>query len=434
MSASEPKGPAPTRAGNGFAALYRRARAVHPEFPRFIAAAGFMAVCAGVFDNTYNNYLWEQFRISPTGRGNLEFIREFPGLMNAALMGLLVALPETRAAALAALVTGIGVAGFAVKSDNWWMMLGFTLLWGAGSHIIMPLRSSLAMSLGGESARGRRLGQVAAARTGCNMLGAAAVWLIFALGREPTPTSTSFEPPRVAEWRFDAAFYLAAAACLGGALLFNALRSVGSHERRPVFVVKRRYWLYYVMNVLFGARRQVFTTFGTWVLVTVFHQTPATFAKLAIVTSALGIFFNPCVGRLIDRWGERKVLLIDSCMLLLVCLGYASARRIGLSDSGALAWIMVCFVVDRLCFAVTMAQETYMAKIAETKEDLTASLSMGVTINHLIAMSVPSLGGRLWDACGAYEPVFLAAAGVAVLMFASASLVRTPEPAVSHSA
>ena len=403
--------------------LYRRIEAVHPELPKYLAAVALMAVCSGVFENTYNNYLYEQFRISPVARGNLEFIREFPGLINVLLMGALAALPETRIAALAALVTAVGMAGLGIKGDNWWLMLLFTLFWGAGSHLIMPIRSSLTMGFGGQTKRGRRLGQVGAVGIAGSIIGAAIVWLVFD-GLTRNAPSAGVDPG-IEKWQFDITFYIAAAACVGAAFFFLRLTNVGSHAKRPALVLKPKYWLYYVLNVLFGARKQVFLTFGRWVLVVVFKQRPSTFAKLSIVGSAIGIGFTPLVGRLVDRIGERKVLIVDSIVLMIVCLGYGGARHLGLSESGALTVVFACYVLDQLFFAVGMARDTYMSKIAESEDDLTASLSVGISINHLIAMTVPAAGGLLWQARG-YEAVFMAAGGVALLMTIFASMIRVP--------
>lgn len=403
--------------------LQARLRAVHPELPTYLLAIALMSVCSGIFENTYNNYLYGQFRIPATTRGNLEFVREFPGLINAPLMGALSSLPETHVAGLAAWVTALGMAGLGILGQNWWIMLLCTIFWGIGSHLIMPLRSSMTMSLGGETKRGRRLGQVGAVGIVGSILGAGIVWLVFQSFGRGQRAEGMMRP--VDEWQYDLTFYLAAAACAGAGVAFHLLRKVGSRTRRPTFVIKRKYWLYYVLNVLFGARKQVFLTFGRWVLVTVFNQQPATFAKLSILGSLLGIPFNTMLGRMLDRFGERAVITANSLALLLVCVGYGSAKHLGLSDFWALMLVYATYLTDQVVFAMEMARDTYMAKIAETPDDLTASLSVGISINHIVAMSVPSLGGMLWAAYG-YETVFMAAAGVAVLMAVFSSRVRVP--------
>jgi predicted MFS family arabinose efflux permease len=143
------------------------------------------------------------------------------------------------------------------------------------------------------------------------------------------------------------------------------------------------------------------------------------------------VLFNPVLGRLVDRLGERKVLVFDSFVLMLVCFGYGGAKHLGLPDFWALMLVFACFIVDQLFFAVGMARDTYMAKIAESPRDLTASLSLGISINHLIAMTVPSFGSMLWKAYG-YESVFMAAGVVAIMMTFFASRIRVPHQQETH--
>jgi len=399
--------------------LYRRATAVHPELPLYLLALTLLAGSDGLVANVYDNYIWHQFHFQPQGRGDLELIREFPGLLNVALLAIFACMRETRVAAIAAGVAAVGMAGFGIKGDNVWLMFGYTLLWSTGTHMIMPLSSSLTMELGGETKKGRRLGQVSAVRTIGSVIGAAVVWLVFGEAKVSGGAQT---------WQFNLTFFLGAATACAAAFAFLGIKSVGSSAERPKFVMRERYWLYYALNILWGARKQVFLTFGRWVLVTVFLQQPTTFAVLAIVGAAAAIGFNPMVGHLVDRWGERTVLVADSALTVLVCLGYAGAQHLGLSDRGALAVIIVCFVADGILMATGLARDTYVAKSAPNRDELVATLSMGVTINHLVSMVVPRYGGMLWKRRG-YESVFLVAAGLAVLNGIMSGMIRVPKRA-----
>ena len=142
------------------------------------------------------------------------------------------------------------------------------------------------------------------------------------------------------------------AAC--AAVAFVSIRGVGRQTGRPRLIVRRRYWLYYLLCVLFGARKQVFITFGPWVLIKVFHRSVSTFAKLRIVNSLLTAFTHPFIGNLIDRWGERRVLMVDSFLLMVVCLGYGVSHRFGSAGASGLAF--ACFVLDEVMFGFGMAR------------------------------------------------------------------------------
>ncbi len=205
------------------------------------------------------------------------------------------------------------------------------------------------------------------------------------------------------------------------------LMAVPEHSKqREKLVVRKKYWLYYVLCVLFGARKQVFITFAPWVLVKIFGEPASTFAKLWMVSAVIGVFFQQELGTLIDRWGERRVLMADGVILIVLCLLYGFAGKLGFGRYTV--WVLYgCYILDQLLFGVENARSAYMAKIAETPEDVSASLTMGISINHAVSMVIPWVGGKyLWERFG-YQWVFVAASGVAALTTLAASMVRTPD-------
>ncbi|MEW5867571.1 MAG: hypothetical protein AB1774_12065 [Bacillota bacterium] len=133
------------------------------------------------------------------------------------------------------------------------------------------------------------------------------------------------------------------------------------------------------------------------------------------------------MGRLVDSWGERKILMAEAAILILVCLGYASAG--GSTPAGislGLYLVYACFVADQLLMAVGIARTTYLHKIAEAPEDFTPTLALGVSLDHVVSMGVPALGGMLWAAMG-YRYVFVAAAVIALVNLVVAAQISLPE-------
>jgi hypothetical protein len=100
--------------------------------------------------------------------------------------------------------------------------------------------------------------------------------------------------------------------------------------------------------------------------------------------------------------------------MLGICLGFAFSANVTLLCS--------LFVIDNLMFATRIARTTYLARIAEQKSDLPATLSLGVTADHMVSMTIPAVGGLLWNAAGS-SMVFIAAAGVAVIGFFAARMI-----------
>lgn len=379
---------------------------MNPQLRLFLAAMVLLGIAGGIFETSFNNFVSDNFNLPADRRGFLEFPRELPGFLTALFAGLLFFLPETYIGAVAALAIGLGMFGMAFWGGGWYAMLFFMTLWSIGTHLIMPVRSSIGMTLATSSEKGRRLGQIQSFGIAAGIVGCAVVWIAMqylGLG-----------------YRF--ILIVGGAAGVAAALAMWAMRLPDAHLERPKFVWRKEYWLYYVLSFLFGARKQVFITFGPWVLVKVFDQPVWIFAQLWIAASVLGIFFQPALGRFIDRFGIRLVLAWDAALVFLLCLGYAFSPM--LPDKTLALWVLyACLVADQLLFGTGMARDIYMARIATRPEDVAPSLSLGVTINHVVSMSIPSIGGLVWMGYG-YEWVFVAAAGIALLMLFFTRMIR----------
>ena len=150
-----------------------------------------------------------------------------------------------------------------------------------------------------------------------------------------------------------------------------------------------------------------------------------------MVIAGIGnLAFRPWLGKMIDRFGERPILMLDGVALGLICLGYGYAEWLLGHDTGR--WLAyVCFVLDDMLFAVGDARTIYAARIAKSKEEITSTLALGVTIDHTVSMSIPALGGFAWIAWD-YPTVFLGAAVVAVFVFITASRVPPRGPSVGE--
>jgi predicted MFS family arabinose efflux permease len=393
--------------------LAERLRQASPQLLVYFLALAFMGIASGCFQTAYNNFLDDGFHIDAGARGMLEFPRELPGFLVAAFTGLLAALPETRVAGLSGLLTFVGMVGLGQvargpdTSHAWSWMIFYTVLWSTGTHVAMPVQSAIAMSLAKEERHGRRLGQASGVGAAAFIIGAAFVWVVSA-GRAVPP--------------YALVFVAGGAMALVAGVLFLRMRGVGHQTARPRLIVRREYWLYYVLSLLFGARKQIFITFGPWVLIKVFHQPVATFAILGILNSLLTVFTSPALGNLIDRWGERRMLMLDGLILVAVCLGYGQAHRLG---QVGLYLAFACFVLDQVMFGFGNARTTYLAKIAQAPQHVTASLSLGVSLDHAVSMTLPTLGGWIWERYG-HPWVFYGGAVLAMLNAVFASLIRLP--------
>jgi len=381
----------------------------------FVVGICLLGAAGGIFETTYNNYLDHTFHITAEQRGDLELPREFPGFMVAILAGVLFFAGEANMAALASGLIALGMFGLAMLANEqafYLRMIAFTLIWSTGAHLMIPTGQSLALALSKEGRTGEQLGKLASIRALATIVGCTVVVLNFNLFPDGFPI----------------VFMVGAGIALAAAVAFGVLHhNLGDikHRPRPRLILKKRYSLFYVLNLLFGARKQVFITFGPWVLIRIFGQPPQTFAKLWIVSTILTVLLLPWVGHLVDRIGEKAVLTADAVLLLVVCLTYGFARDV---LPGGFALVAACsaYVVDQILFPVQMARTVYLSHIADSKQDVTATLGMGVSINHAVTIPIAMIGGRLWTALG-YRSVFIAAACIALLTLFVCRLIKVPQ-------
>jgi predicted MFS family arabinose efflux permease len=210
---------------------------------------------------------------------------------------------------------------------------------------------------------------------------------------------------------------LACAAMVLGARAFFQ-RFEGPVAQNKGIVLKRRYWLYYALTFMTGARRQLFFAFGGFLLVKKFGYSVADMAVLMLVTTALNSALAPRLGALVMKAGERRTIMLENIVLILVFAGYATTAS--WQVAGAL------FVIDGIFFTLTLAQRTYFQKIADPA-DMASTMSAAFTINHVAAVIVPVAFGAL----GMIDPaiIFWLGAGVATVSLSLSFFVpRHPAP------
>ena len=389
-----------------------RLRTVTGDFRRVLLATLFFGAAAGVIASTLNNYLSDVHGFDAGERGWLELPRELPGFVIMFVVAILLTrMRESRMAALAMVFTGAGMLGLGYLTPTMAVLVAWIMIWSLGDHIIFAVEGPLGLKLARAGGEGRRLGQLGGARNLGTIVGVGAVWLLAKLVGD----------------RYDL-FYLVGGVCAAIAGWFYFRVTIGRGEppsRRLVY--RREYHLFYAISALFGIRKQIFLVFGSWVLVSLHGVPVATIALLYFIASALGVILRPLLGDVIDWLGERKVLAADEVMLLAVCLVYAFASDL-LPAPYDLWLLYAAYVLDSVLFALRVARTTYLKKIALDPTDITPTISLGITIDHLVAMSLPILSGWIWERYG-HQWVFVLAGAIAVAGFFVCLRIRVPSSA-----
>lgn len=385
------------------------------DFILFLLASALLGISQSVDNSFINNFFNDTFHLAVTQRTMLEIPREFPGFAVVFVSTILLFLGDVRLAALANVLAAFGMFGLGFFSSGMGLMVTWLLIYSLGQHLFIPLSNSIAMSLADEGNMGKRLGQINAANTLAFLLANLSFALIF----------------KVIEVNYRVAFLVGALAFLAASLLILKMTPHSPQKQKKGFklLVRKEYRLFYGLNVLFGARKQIFITFAPWVLIQVFNQGVSTFAMLGFIIAGLGIFFKPFVGYLIDKYGERFVLAGEAFCLIFVCLGYAFSQRFfdGIGhDELTIYLISACFIFDQMLMAAGMARATYLKKIALNPEDISPTLSMGTTVDHVLSMIVPWIGGFIWTRFG-YEYVFLGGVIIASVNLLATSRIQIPK-------
>ncbi len=374
-----------------------------------LTATLFFGASGGVFISSLNNYLAEVHDLGAQFRGWLEFPRELPGfLMIFIAGGMMIVLRETQMAAVAMVFTAIGAAGLGYLAPGKALLITWIIVWSMGDHIIFVVDGTIGLKLSKQGREGRRLGQIGGARNLGTIIGVSIVFLLAKLMGD----------------NFGLFFAVASGAALLSGLLYFRLKVGRDDSPSKRIVFKKRYKLFYAISALFGIRKQIFLAFGGWVLVSMHDVSVSTIALLYFIASTAGVIFRPLLGEVIDRLGERFILSLDEILLMLVCLTYAFASDI-LSAPYDLWLLYAAYMFDHLLFSLRVARTTYLKKIVDDPTDITPSISMGITIDHVVAMSLPVFSGYVWEVWG-FRWVFIIAASIAFAGFFICLQIRVP--------
>ncbi|MCG7907046.1 MAG: MFS transporter, partial [Candidatus Thiodiazotropha taylori] len=189
-------------------------------------------------------------------------------------------------------------------------------------------------------------------------------------------------------------------------------------EQHKHMVLRKRYWLFYLLTFMSGARRQIFVVFAGFLMVEKFGYSVSQIAMLFLINAAINVFLAPRIGRLIGQIGERRALLIEYSGLILVFCGYALVENATIAAG--------LYIVDHLFFALAIALKTYFQKIAD-QEDIASTAGVSFSINHIAAVAIPAVFGIIWMSSPAL--VFYAGAAMAAISFILSLLVpETPTP------
>lgn len=364
----------------------------------------------GVYSGVFQNFLRDVHHSDALGLGRLESIRELPGLLAAITAGTLVSLAESRVAGLGLLITGVGI-GLSGAVPGYAALVGITVFWSVGFHLYAAVSPAITLTLAKGRDGGRHLGRMAAVGSTATLAALAFAWLFARFA------------PGVG---YNFYFGVAGISICVGAVLCSRLSAHAEGGDRARIILRREYSLFYLLTFLEGCRRQIFSIFASFALILVYHVPLKNMLFLQLVNAVLISITAPRIGKVIDRSGERGPLTFYSIGLIVVFFGYATSQTV---------WALYgLFLIDNVLFSFGVGFTTYLHRIVRPGE-LTPCVSMGVTMNHIAAVTVPVGGAWLWEHYHNYQvPFWVGVAVATVSLFATrwlpAGVARDGHPVI----
>ena len=177
-----------------------------------------------------------------------------------------------------------------------------------------------------------------------------------------------------------------------------------------------------MLEIFYGARKQVFFTFGPYVLI-LFYGANAAVISLLFAVSAIACFvLSPVVGKIVDKIGYKPVMIGDTLILVIVCFFYGFAHHI-FPKNIAFAVCCVNYVLDSVISLAAMASNVYVQDISDSKEEMRATISTGISVNHIITIFIALSGGWIWHKLG-IETLFIVSAVLGLFNSAYAATIK----------
>ena len=318
----------------------------------------------------FNNFAVEVVNLEGNHIGMIQSIREIPGFLALLVVYIIIIIKEHRLSVLSIFLLGIGVAATGLLPSYAGLILT-TLVMSFGFHYYETTNQSLTLQYFDKNTSpwvfGKQRSFAAASNIGIG---------IFIYFLAPIFNYTKI--------------YL----IVGGFIIATGIWGFSQNPadqniipQRKKMILRKKYWLFYFLTFIAGARRQIFIAFAVFLMVKKFQFTVQEITVLFMINNFVNYFLSPLIGKSIIRFGERKVLSLEYFSLIFIFIAYAFVQSKML--------VAVLYILDHIFFNFAIAIRTYFQKVGDPR-DIAPSMAVGFTINHIAAVFLPAIGGLLW--------------------------------------
>ena len=385
----------------------------------FVAVLALTALANGLGNNILSNYFNEVFHINEVQRGFIEIPRESPGILCMVLVAALGFLGNLWMSVVAQSLVLVGFIVLGWMSPSYGVMLVFMFIHSLGMHFFMPLNDAISMDLAEQGKVGTTLGKFKGVNTLFAMVAAVLVFFGFRTGLFSFGTKIILP-------------FAIGGIATAGAVVLLAVMALSMPQKDTVknhkLLFRKQYMPYYMVTLAYGCQKRIKIVFAPWVIINLLGQGADTVALLTIVVHLAGTWLAPIIGRMLDKLGVRKMLWVEALYIAVsfsvmgLLAGMLAGGTFDLGDS--LTWLVFgTYVLCVLFEQFNMVHSYMMRAIALDPSEVTRTLSVGLSVDHIMAIIASPIMGLIWNAWGV-QYVFYLAALSALLQVAAAALTR----------
>jgi predicted MFS family arabinose efflux permease len=371
----------------------------NPMFVYLVVLTISSTVGLQTWSTLFNNFAVDIAHLGGNQVGMIQSIREIPGFLALLAVFVIRFVREHRLSAVSIIVLGTGLAttGFFPTYTG---IAITTLVSSFGFHYYETTNMSLTLQYFKKHESPWVFGKLTSLAAATSIAIGLLIWLMMSF--------LSFSQ-----------VYLIVGGLIAAAGLWALTRDPSNPQalpQRKQMVLRKRYWLFYFLTFMAGARRQIFIAFSVLLLVQKFNYSVQEVTLLFVINNSINYFLSPMVGRSIIRFGERRVLSLEYLSVIFIFTAYATI------DSKLL--VAFIYILDQIFFTFAIAIRTYFQKVGDP-QDIAPSMAVGFTINHLAAVFLPAIGGMLWIID--YRIPFFAGAAMGVISLLAVQKIRTAQ-------
>lgn len=379
--------------------------------PFFISLIS-MGLGYGLYKGVIDNYLAEVVGMGEFHRGVAEFFRELPGFLLVFILALLYRFSAEGVFKIGGLIMLVGMLLHMGLPADRILVTTAICIYSLGEHMQLGMRNTLSLEYSKEGRGGRALGFQNSIYQGGTLAGFFIVMIAFSfIGGEKS---------------FRLFFAISALIMgIGTVLAFRMTGQSKTDKSKSRFYFRKKYTKFYFLEVFYGARKQIFFTFGPYVLILFYKASTSTICLLFAISAICCSLASPLVGKIIDRLGYKIVMVSDTLILVIVCFFYGFAHRIFPQN---VAFIICCanYILDSVISLASMASNVYVQDISDSKEEVRATISTGISVNHFITILIALFGGWIWQVLG-IETLFTLSAILGIFNSIYAATIKVPK-------